>query len=443
MSSYCKEHHYAIDAANLLAQCRKRLGFIMSQHKDGNNVNANILDLDRTLLTTEQILHFHLLTLLEQERQESGESKSKSKSDMSQQRVQLSFVHDTLSDDNQSSKENDTVVSSHLNHALEATREPIMKTVEDLKKLVQSRQRRQRSMSFLNWHQQNVIMQQQQQQQNRNLRGQSKAYEKVLKAAQKISQSNNNNKINIHSNVIETHFPTSARTSPVGMKQSQSRGTSTLKPSPPTKSVLMKPMEKTAQDSLLFRLIVALQLCLVRIEEAECLLCPKYRCKKEYDRDNNPYHENAIEESENYHNIIIKQKRYTWLKLGLTSALITVPILLHHKLTKGWKMDKLNTKKFQSTLLITGSKTFLFTSTALYLRRGWRMLCMNARLLNTILAIEDLHHQWMLVHSVQMGSSDTLGNDYDGSSSDQQCKQLLKLMPFQKSSVSFLRQISV
>eukprot|EP00551_Chaetoceros_affinis_P019371 CAMPEP_0203738742 /NCGR_PEP_ID=MMETSP0092-20131115/43603_1 /ASSEMBLY_ACC=CAM_ASM_001090 /TAXON_ID=426623 /ORGANISM="Chaetoceros affinis, Strain CCMP159" /LENGTH=527 /DNA_ID=CAMNT_0050624553 /DNA_START=390 /DNA_END=1973 /DNA_ORIENTATION=+ len=63
---------------------------------------------------------------------------------------------------------------------------------------------------------------------------------------------------------------------------------------------------------------------------------------------------------------------------------------------------------------------------------------MNARLVNTIFALEDLQHQWMLVQSIQMDNSIYENVDKSGvdKSSDEQCKNLLHFIPFQKSSSS-------
>ena len=64
-SSGAKDHHYAIDAARVLDQCRKRLQMITEYL--GDKVNPSVLDMDRTLLSVEQLLHYHLFTLLEKE----------------------------------------------------------------------------------------------------------------------------------------------------------------------------------------------------------------------------------------------------------------------------------------------------------------------------------------------------------------------------------------
>jgi hypothetical protein len=468
-NNYTKEHHYAIDAASLLSECRKNLGIIITQQQD--RVNANILDLDRTLLTTEQLLHFHLLALLEQERQDSknnNDDGTNTTEDESQFHNQQSKNHylNVSSTRTAHTSNHDDLDSS--NHAI--TLEPIMGTVEELKNVLRKRNQRKRSLSFLNWHH----YQQEQDQDhkspsttsssnnNRDMgrgvsRGSqrtlfgSKHYSKTLRAAQKhIARTTNINK-----NVVDVHFPpssiafSSSLTSPSSSDSSRNSSrsppytngksipitTNTSPSSTSTSNMLTKPMEKTARDSILFRLIVALQLCLVRIEEAKNLLCPKHskhKCK------NQDVADIADDNDDNilYHNSKCKKSNHRWMTMGTTAIIACASTYLCTKDKIQCNTNVLKSKDVQLSILKTSTKALILTSTSLYLRHGWRILCMNARLLNTIFAIEDLHQQWMLVNSVQMGNSkDELGNN--DISSDQQCKHLLKLMPLQKSTVRF------
>ena len=56
---------------------------------------------------------------------------------------------------------------------------------------------------------------------------------------------------------------------------------------------------------------------------------------------------------------------------------------------------------------------------------------MNARLFNSILSLEDLQQQWILIQSIGVD-----GNNAD--TSDQQCKRLLELMPLQSQKVNHM-----
>jgi hypothetical protein len=60
--------------------------------------------------------------------------------------------------------------------------------------------------------------------------------------------------------------------------------------------------------------------------------------------------------------------------------------------------------------------------TSMLLRKGWMKLCLNARLLNTSLSLEDWQQQWILLQSVGLGEH----------GKDEQCKQLLKLIPIKR-----------
>lgn len=68
---------------------------------------------------------------------------------------------------------------------------------------------------------------------------------------------------------------------------------------------------------------------------------------------------------------------------------------------------------------------------------------MNARLINTVMAIEDWQQQWMLIRSIGIDSGRSYSSD-DGTSmeeemtnrSDEQCRRLLQLIPLQSAKVS-------
>ena len=448
-SSPTKGHHYAIDAALLLDQCRRNLRLIIEHQKE--RVNANVLDLDRTLLTTEQLLHFHFLTLLDQELQEVGETQ--------EEELQLYKETYSFTSDDSSNQPNGLDSSNHA-----VTLDPLMKTVEKLKKVMKKKHTRKRSMSLIHWHQYRVQEQEQQQShtEKRNQRTllSSTHYSKALKAAQKnVGTFHNLNSNN--NNAIDTNFANSSMSVSLSPSSSPSHHHSSPFSSPPSTSsptatsttasnaratnVLMKPMEKTALDSLLFRLIVVLQLCLVRIEEADYLLCRNRNENQDYchhvsSDDIYSYQNKADDDSNdgrsNTNNKNRRKRRSRlWMKLATTSAISCVSTYYLTKSKVKWNMNVLKNKEFRSSIVTTGSKVFALTTSSLFLRRGWRILCMNARLLNSVFAIEDLHHQWMLVHSVQMGNKENLGM-VGKDSSDEQCKHLLNLMQFQKSSVS-------
>ena len=59
-------HHYALDAASLLYACRSRLRAVLEDlEEDKKRPNQRLAELDVTLHSTERLLHFHLLALVE------------------------------------------------------------------------------------------------------------------------------------------------------------------------------------------------------------------------------------------------------------------------------------------------------------------------------------------------------------------------------------------
>lgn len=462
-----KQHHYAIEAAELLNECRENLRAIVDLGKE-ENTNANILDLDRTLLTTEQILHYHLLSLLEQERGllskqeawEDGNGQLMSNSSGGQQNPNYGFdvsetqriLHDTTT--NEKKFENDSTVnfgysfqspsafeeSTHdldtSNHAV--TLEPIMETVEKLKSVMNQKHKRKRSISFLHWHKKNEqeieqMNHQQKLQQHLKSSLETKNYTTALKAAQK-NVSNDCvefpgslfNKANIDLNSARNtnlNFQNDYQKSPPFALPTNSK----LAPQSITNNSNIRG-EKTAIDSVLFRLIVVLQLCLVRIEEARNLLCSKRQIvmtKNETFQGDVGKRKNEIQPNEYF-----KWTKWGW---GTVAALFGASAYFLTNCETAKTSAKSADQERRITMIKSGTKALGICGTSLFLRRCWRMLCMNARLLNTIFAIEDLHHQWMLVHSVQM---DTNGLITRNDTSEKQCQRLLKLIPFQKSNVS-------
>ena len=56
---------------------------------------------------------------------------------------------------------------------------------------------------------------------------------------------------------------------------------------------------------------------------------------------------------------------------------------------------------------------------------------MNARLFNSIISLEDLQQEWVLIESIGV-------NGNNGDISDRQCKRLLELIPLQSKKVNLM-----
>ena len=136
--------------------------------------------------------------------------------------------------------------------------------------------------------------------------------------------------------------------------------------------------EKSAVDSLLFRLIVVLQLCIVRIQEAKSVLQSKSKLP------------------------------IVFLSSAAISTLVSSSSIISPRY-----------KRVCNNL----GKQMGLVGTFVILRKGWRRLCLNTRLLNTSLALEDWQQQWVLIQSCGLGEK----------MQDEQCRHLLTLIPSIKS----------
>uniref|UniRef100_A0A7S3V5U9 Uncharacterized protein n=1 Tax=Chaetoceros debilis TaxID=122233 RepID=A0A7S3V5U9_9STRA len=276
-------HTYAIDAAQLIIECRQNLKSILVHSPRPADVNPNITDLDRTLLSTEQLVHYHLLMLIEVINDEK--------------RLERNFD----SAQNQSSSAPISLSRS--------TTTTLAESVENLKQL---------------------------------------------------SRKNGPRKIN-RSQFIP--HPQSSSTKCNGESSATVKGST----------------EKTATDSLLFRLVVILQLALVRIDEAKSIICRRSR-------------------------------------VSILFGVSAVTTIASTRLMQTHERSAANNVCKGITLVGILSAS----------RNGWRKLCMNTRLLNTSLILEDWQQQWTLIESVGLVKE----------GSEEQCKRLLKLMPFQTKSTS-------
>ena len=400
------DYHYILDAASLLDKCRKRLAFIL-QFK----LNEHILELDQVLLSTEQLIHCHLLTLVEKEKDELESSRKQS----------------SLKKDEHYGKTFDRGISMMDETFMKNT---MMDTANMLKEIIKRKRRRKRKMSF------DQFIRQQQNQQSFYSPSNIPYPSTSIDGLSLTSSTGNCGKI------TETPFPDSttvSRSSPVrssednifhpGSNKCQmmpfdnvgsniAHANSTIAAT--TNS--LHP-ERSADDSLLFRLAVILQLCLVRIEEAEKIIfTSKYDVPKE--NSNLEPCSDTIMPVFHY---------FYWGKSILfTVASTAAVILLGRRYETAFQRQKISTPS-----IIKGIGSI---SAALLIRRGWMNLCMNARLAHTMLSLEDWQHQWNLVLAVSDPSLNSrfrhLLDDSVGSP-DEQSKHLLQLIPFQSSKVRF------
>ena len=175
---------------------------------------------------------------------------------------------------------------------------------------------------------------------------------------------------------------------------------------------------KSEKDSSLFRLIVTLQLCLVRIEEANSILCKGkaratttcverlrsgsfnadstvYGRKDSYDVLDVSVSEDS-EASQAPLEVERGQSKRAWKVLVTTGVVVGGALLISFQS----KRDR----QEQVKLLQNASKIAVGVATASYVRNRWRTLCMNARVANSADALEDWIFGWIC-----LGNNDQSG----------------------------------
>lgn len=408
-SQQMKEYHYAIDAAQLILTSRRHLHDIMypqspplqqqglkekeypsngSNDNDNDDtkhqyrslsssdimaddVNPNVLDLDRTLLSVEQLIHYYLLTLVQQAKATADASTS---SGVASLKVLSSQDHRDFHYGTTSSPQPQMLLPVQL-----STTTTLASTVDELIKMSSQKCTSapgNGSTSSLNTSGNNPqstsspfpgpILRQ---------RGRSQSFS--VRSAHQIQQMDHHHHQQDLNNIRAP--------SPSSLLQ-PARSTTTMSPTSSYSNMNLSPttsfdiQEKSAIDSLLFRLIVVLQLCLVRIEEARSILQSK--------------------------------SKLHWIILS-TAGVNALAASSH-------KMNMVPNK--YKRICHTCAKQMGIVGSFMIIRKGWRRLCLNTRLLNTSLALEDWQQQWVLIQSCGLGEK----------MQDEQCRHLLTLIPSQK-----------
>jgi hypothetical protein len=202
---------------------------------------------------------------------------------------------------------------------------------------------------------------------------------------------------------------------------------------------------RSTTESLLFRLIVALQLCLVRIEEADNIICRK-----------RPSSNSSSHTSISQRNVrgmttkpkdLYKCKQTRVDKRNSGRKLKIVGVSLAAMGTAFWVGKTVKTKQDGIEAARTAGKAIIVTTSAMLIRRGWMIICMNARLANSSAAIEEWRHQWLVFKSsggFERQQSDASTSqfmrgpgcvDEMDETIDEKSKRLLQCIPLQSTKV--------
>lgn len=191
---------------------------------------------------------------------------------------------------------------------------------------------------------------------------------------------------------------------------------------PRTKDSRSNTFKRSAKDSSLFRLIVTLQLCFVRLEEANSVLCNGQARVAE--RINN--------------DIVRSQSNYRHPKPAMSDLILyrsssseieTQQIQSSRSNQAGrssWKTHQLvaftigiggvallsrrsNDREGQMQILKTTGKVAAAVTAASFIRKRWRILCINARVSNSAEAVEDWIFHWICLVNNKNDPSDVSG----------------------------------
>jgi len=367
--------------------------------EDDNNRHQRLAELDVTLHATERLLHFHLLALVE-----SYERRS-------------SLQNNLVAREKQQEKGGG------------GGAETLMDTVARLEALTEMRQNRHQQRTKKRLQEQQVVQKQRQRPQQQPQQQQGAAGPVMAGRHGRYGrhhQTSERFRLDVNS-----HFPNdiagvSANGSlpgAVASTNSQYAGDSSSSYSAATPrgqaGGSFNAQARSPEDSLLFSLIVHLQLCMIRIEEADMVLCGWERALRRSGQD-----DVTSEEIQEAHSL--SWRRPSVIVLGLVTGLGAGLVLTRDPRSK----DDYDQER---RLLATTAKVTGAVVAASYVRRGWRILGINARITHTTTALEDWQHQWVLVQSIGNSPTGLSTEGREGNPAPGDSSQLLELIEKQGS----------
>lgn len=407
-----REHHYALDAASLLFACRRRLRAVV---EEDNHRNQRLAELDVILHQTERLLHFHLLALVESYERRNSLINLLPREQQQQQQRGGSGGAETL-----------------------------MGTVARLETLMEMRQ----SQSKLKRSQQQQVVQGQKnkQQQQGAIKGGGLhgRYGRQHQTSDRFRRDiNSHYPMEIPGVSVPGAVPggTSAWDGQYAGDSSSSYSAATPRGQG---GGAFGTQVRSPEDSLLFTLIVHLQLCMVRIEEADIVLCGWENAKRRSDQAlSETLHGSKkkcpaktgsdVANEDDTTNEAVQLAQSSWRRpnavvLGLIAGLGAGVIVSRRE-----KAQSKDDYDQQRRILATVAKVTGGIVAASYVRRGWRVLGINARLTHTTTALEDWQHQWVLVQSIGNSPTGLAGEGKEGGITTGDSRQLLELIERQGS----------
>ena len=179
---------------------------------------------------------------------------------------------------------------------------------------------------------------------------------------------------------------------------------------------------RSAKDSSLFRLIVTLQLCLVRIEEANSVLCDGHarasdriigRSRSDSFQTKPSMSDLAFcrSSSSEYETIaaLPSHSNRTNSPSWKTHQLVAITIGVGGVAMLSRRLNDRDDREGQIQVLKTTGKVAAAMTTASFIRKRWRILCMNARVTDSAEALEDWIFNWICLVNNNKSPADGAG----------------------------------
>ena len=178
----------------------------------------------------------------------------------------------------------------------------------------------------------------------------------------------------------------------------------------PTKHRGVYISSRSEEDSSLFRLVVTLQLCLVRIEEANVILC-KGRAKPTDNNSGPPRRFRAdsitcdIEKTVSVDSDASTEVSSAEFDQRVRNGPGYGGIVFAAGLVGGTLLLSSRNRPTTQVKLVSAGRTFGCLAVITLVRKRWRILCMNARIANSAEVAEDWILSWILLVNKTAGSS--------------------------------------
>mmetsp|Transcript_25233 Transcript_25233/g.45408 ORF Transcript_25233/g.45408 Transcript_25233/m.45408 type:complete len:893 (-) Transcript_25233:190-2868(-) len=416
-STHPNNHHYAIDAAKLVEKCRSLLHSILDVVESSSSARAfqrrsfQLLTLADALKCVDRLIHTHLLDLLDRE---------------------MEFLSSINENDAQKKAQLHQFFGEHTEFP---TLMDTVKTLQCAERVARDYRRDGRDMASFGF--------------GETMRDSNNSLHRRMHSTPPVVLSGGGPFLSVDDPIEEEHsfqgwYCGDMRSpSPPPL---QSAGDSSSPPSPPSNHRRLStggigvptlpspssPMKhsrsnkycpsRSAKDSSLFRLIVTLQLCLVRIEEANSVLCKGQA--RAAGRCSGRSRSASFQSKHSGFNLrnCSSSSSLDGIQMSVSEESESSQVLSELGKDRSWKRSQIlaiagitvggaffltskskRTNHEQIKVLKVAGKAVAGVATASFIRKRWRILCMHARVANSADVIEEWIFQWICLGNSDAG----------------------------------------